>query len=84
VTLSQEGKVLAYTVTRVGPSQFADQTPYAVGVIELDDGVRIMSQIAGCDFDQLAPGQRVRLEFRRIQKNGDAGILCYGYKCVPV
>ncbi|MBP1597287.1 MAG: hypothetical protein H6Q05_2664, partial [Acidobacteria bacterium] len=28
-------------------------------------------------------GQRLRIEFRRIQKQGDAGILCYGYKCVP-
>jgi len=83
VTLKEEGKILAYTVTRVGPSQFADQTPYAVGVIELDDGVRILTQITDCDFDQLAPGQRVRLEFRRIQKQGEAGILCYGYKCVP-
>ncbi|HUI53538.1 MAG TPA: OB-fold domain-containing protein [Bryobacteraceae bacterium] len=83
MTLKEEGKILAYTVTRVGPSQFADQTPYAVGVIELDDGVRILTQITDCDFDQLAPGQRVRLEFRRIQKQGEAGILCYGYKCVP-
>ncbi|MGD0871331.1 MAG: Zn-ribbon domain-containing OB-fold protein [Bryobacteraceae bacterium] len=84
VTLKENGKILTYTVTRVGPSQFADQTPYAVGVVELDDGVRIMTQIADCDFDKLAAGQRVRLEFRRIQKQGDAGLLWYGYKCVPV
>lgn len=84
VKLQNEGKILSYTVTRVGPSQFADQTPYAVGIVELDDGVRIMTQIADCDFDKLAVGQRVRLEFRRIQKQGDAGILCYGHKCVPV
>jgi len=29
-------------------------------------------------------GQEVRLEFRRIQADGEAGILCYSYKCVPV
>jgi uncharacterized OB-fold protein len=43
-----------------------------------------MTQIADCDFDKLSAGQRVRLEFRRIQKQGDAGLLWYGYKCVPV
>ena len=75
---------MVHTVIRVGPSQFADQTPYAVGIVELDDGVRITSQIVDCEFDKLAVGQRVRLEFRRIQKQGDAGILCYGHKCVPI
>jgi len=84
VILSDEGHVLTYTVIRVGPSQFADQTPYAVGIVELDGGVRITSQIVDCDFDKLAVGMRVHLEFRRIQKQGDAGILCYGHKCVPV
>ncbi len=83
IRLKDEGKVLTYTIIRVGSSQFADQTPYAVGVVELDDGVRITSQIVDCDFDKLTIGQRVRIEFRKIQKVGAAGILCYGYKCVP-
>jgi uncharacterized OB-fold protein len=83
VTLADQGKVVTYTVIRTGPSQFADQTPYAVGVVELDGGVRITSQIVDCELDKLAVGQRVRIEFRRIQKQGPAGILCYGYKCVP-
>jgi hypothetical protein len=74
VTLKDEGTLLTYTVTRIGPSQFAD----------LDGGVRITAQIADCEFDRLAAGLRVRLEFRRIQQDGHAGILCYGHKCVPV
>jgi len=55
----------------------------AVGIVELDGGVRILTQIADCEFDKLAIGQRVRLEFRRIQQDGEAGILCYGHKAVP-
>jgi uncharacterized OB-fold protein len=83
ISLKEEGRLLAHTVIRVGPSQFADQTPYAVGIVELDDGGRITTQIVDCDFAKLAEGMRVRIEFRRIQKQGNAGILCYGYKCVP-
>lgn len=83
-TLPDEGTLVTFTVTRVGPSQFAAQTPYAVGIVELDGGVRITAQIADCEFDRLDVGQRVRLEFRRIQQDGEAGILCYGHKCVPV
>ena len=83
ITLPDEGTLLTYTITRVGPSQFSSLTPYAVGIVELDGGVRITAQIADCEFDKLAIGQRVRLEFRRIQEDGKAGIICYGHKCVP-
>jgi hypothetical protein len=83
ITLPDEGTLVTFTVTRVGPSQFAALTPYAVGIVELDGGVRLTVQVADCDFEQLEIGQRVRLEFRRIQQDGEAGILCYGHKCVP-
>jgi uncharacterized OB-fold protein len=29
-------------------------------------------------------GDRVKLEFRLLQQDGESGILCYGYKFVPV
>jgi uncharacterized protein len=83
VTLNDEGTIISYTVIRMGSSRFEDLTPYAVGIVELDGGIRITSQIADCVFEKLSVGQRVRLEFRRIQQEGDAGILCYGHKCVP-
>lgn len=83
VRLSDKGKVLTYTVIRVAPSEFTDEAPYAVGVIELDDGVRFTAQIVDCDFGNLAIGMPVKVEFRRIQDEGEAGVICYGYKFVP-
>lgn len=83
VNLQRGGKLLTYTIIRVPPSQFTDQSPYAVGVVELDDEVKILSQIADCDLDRLEIGQRMRIEFRKIYSEGEAGIICYGYKCVP-
>ncbi|MFQ6093488.1 MAG: Zn-ribbon domain-containing OB-fold protein [bacterium] len=84
VTLSDEGKIVTYTVIRVPPSQFVDEAPYAVGIVELDDGVRVTSQIVDCDPEELEIGQKLKVEFRKIQNDGEAGIICYGYKCVPV
>ncbi len=84
VKLADEGVVKTYTVIRVGPSQFSGQTPYAVGIVELDGGVSITTQIVDVPPEAIKLGQRVRIEFRRIQEDGDAGIICYGYKCVPV
>lgn len=81
--LADKGKVLTFTIIRVPPHQFVDQAPYAVGIVELDDGVKLTGQIVDCDFEDLKIGQRVKIEFRKIFDEGEAGILCYGYKFVP-
>jgi uncharacterized OB-fold protein len=40
--------------------------------------------MADTEPGDVRPGMDVRLVFRRIRKEGDSGILCYGYKAVPV
>jgi len=83
VVLAPEGKLETFTVIRVAPRGFSDLAPYAVGVVALDDGVKITAQVADCDPTKLAIGQRVRIEFRRVQQDGESGVLHYGYKVVP-
>ncbi len=81
--LAEAGTVLTYTIIRVPPEGFEDQTPYAVGIAELEDGVKLTAQIVDCDPALLKVGMRVRLEFRRLSEDGEAGIIHYGYKFVP-
>lgn len=81
--LAGSGKLLTYTIIRVAPQQFEDQAPYAVGIAELDDGVRLTAQVVDCDFSKLAVGMRVKIEFRRIYEEGAAGVIYYGYKFIP-
>jgi uncharacterized OB-fold protein len=83
VKLAREGKLLTHTVIRVAPSPFVDQAPYAVGIVELAGGVKIMAQITDCEPERLAAGMPLRVEFRKVQEEGEAGIIAYGYKCVP-
>jgi uncharacterized OB-fold protein len=83
VRLPQTGKLLTYTVIRVAPSQWGDLSPYAVGIAELADGTRVMAQLTDCDVEQVKIGMKVRLEFRRVQEEGHAGVLSYGHKLVP-
>ncbi len=82
--LNRSGKLLTYTVIHVAPSQFADQAPYPVGIVELDSGVRLLTQVADCPLEELKTGMPVKIEFRSITSDGKAGIIHYGYKCVPV
>ncbi len=81
--LADKGKVISYTIIRVPPHQYVDQSPYAVGIVKLDDGVKLTGQIVDCDFEDLKTGKRVKVEFRKIYTEGESGIICYGYKFVP-
>ncbi len=81
--LAEKGKVLTYTVIRVAPQQFVDQAPFAVGIVELEDGVRLMGQIVDCDIDLIKIDMKVKFEFRKMYDVGESGVICYGYKFVP-
>ena len=81
--LPEEATLETYTVIRVGPAQFSDQTPYAIGIARFDDGLRMMAQMADCDLEKLKTGIKVRLEFRKIQAHDHHGVLSYGHKFVP-
>jgi uncharacterized OB-fold protein len=83
VTLSDTGKVVTYTVIRVAPSDFTDEVPYALGIVELEGGVRLMAQIVDVPLEEIKTGLPVKLEFRKIYQEGEAGIICYGHKAVP-
>ncbi len=83
VTLPETGKVVTYTVIRTPGAQFKDLSPYALAIAEMTDGTRVMAQMTDVDVDTVKIGMEVRLEFRRIQQEGAAGVIGYGYKFVP-
>lgn len=83
VSLPREGKIVTYTVIRVAPSQFSDQAPYAMGIVEVQPGVRLLTQLVDCDLDKIEIGMPVSLEFRKIQEDGEKGVIAYGVKAVP-
>ncbi len=83
VRLPDEGTLYTYTVIRVAPTAFVDQAPYAVALVDLADGTRIMCQLVDCEPEEIELGMPVRLEFRRILGEGEAGMLAYAHKAVP-
>ena len=64
ITCSGKGRVYTWTVIH-GPTlpAFAHLTPYAAGLIELDEGVFMAGQIRGVDPHAIVVGQRVQVEF---------------------
>ncbi|MBD3258204.1 transcriptional regulator [candidate division GN15 bacterium] len=83
VVLPETGKVITYTVIRVAPKQWGDLSPYALAIVELTDGTRLMAQMTDVDVEEVKIGMEVRMEFRRVQTEGHAGVLSYAHKAVP-
>ena len=84
ITMKGTGTVLSFTNIHIASDQFARQTPYAVAIIETDEGARLTAQIVDCKFEDIKIGSRIELVFRKIMEEGDSGIINYGYKAVLI
>lgn len=67
VEASGEGTVYSYVVMHHPPFPAFDP-PYAVGLIDLAEGVRMVSNVVGLPSDKVRIGQQVRLEFAEVDK----------------
>jgi uncharacterized OB-fold protein len=73
VDATGRGTLYTYTVIRQSRSEaFAALSPYAVGIVELDEGVRMMSNIVECDVDALQVG--MALEVLMLKAADDIGL----------
>ncbi|MFG2882863.1 bifunctional MaoC family dehydratase N-terminal/OB-fold nucleic acid binding domain-containing protein [Streptomyces sp. NPDC048297] len=63
VEASGEGTVYSYVVMHHPPFPAFDP-PYAVGLVELAEGVRMVSDVVGVPYDKVRIGMPVRLAFR--------------------
>jgi uncharacterized OB-fold protein len=60
VDATGRGTLHTYTIIRQNRSRaFAPLVPYAVGMVELEEGVRMMSNIIDCDVESLHVGMRL-------------------------
>lgn len=83
INLSGKGKLETFTIIRTAPSGFTDFAPYAVGLVDMDEGVKVLGQITDCDPESLKIGDRLSSKFRRMNEEGKTGMIMYSYKFVP-
>lgn len=67
VEASGEGTVYSYVVMHHPPFPAFDP-PYAVGLIELSEGVRMIGNVLGVPYDKVRIGLPVRLEFQQYEE----------------
>ncbi len=79
---SGEGHIVTYTIIHTAAEGFEGQAPYVLGIVQLDEGPRLTSQIVVSPED-VKIGMKVRPVFRKLGEGGDRGMIYYGTKFIP-
>jgi uncharacterized OB-fold protein len=67
------GTIYSYTVAHRAFGEFAAQVPFTVALVDLDEGVRMLTRIVHARPDEVRIGARVRLEITRLAGDDDTG-----------
>jgi uncharacterized OB-fold protein len=66
--VSGKGKLVSFTVIHIAPDEFAEEAPYFIAIVELEEGTRVSSRLLG--FDPLKPeeiklGSQLTLDYEK-------------------
>ncbi len=76
VPASGRGTVYSYTVIRQNHARpFRDWIPYVVALVDLEEGPRVMTNVVGCEPDEVSVGMAVRARFEAV--SDEAGIALF-------
>ncbi len=86
---SFSGKGEVYSWTRISsrdhaPAGFEDFVPYITAWVKLDEGPLVTARLTDVDYKDVKFGMRVECVTRLIKKDGDRGLITYGYAFRPV
>lgn len=83
LAFSGEGTVETFTIVHSPPQGFELQAPYVIGIVKLVEGPHVTGQVVDAKPADVKIGMRVRKVFRRINQDGEAGVIHYGFKFAP-
>lgn len=78
--LKGTGIVESFTIIKNAPPEFEKNVPYAIAIIKMEEDCYVTGEIVDCELDEIQIGMKVEVCFRRIQQDGSAGAIYYGYK----
>ena len=71
VQASGKGRIYSYTISHIpgGSEYYINKTPYIIGSILLEEGVRIMSNIVDSDYSRVKIGEKVKVVFKTLDSD---------------
>ena len=64
VEVSGKGKLLTYTTIYIAPAQFQALTPYTIGIVELENGLKLPGMISNVSEAQLKISMDLTIDFQ--------------------
>ena len=83
VKLGRSGKIYSYTVVMQRPPVYykAAEVPYAIGFVELPEGIRVETLFTGCKPEDLKVGMEVEMLIDKLHDEEDGTeVYCYKFK----
>lgn len=62
VALSGKGTLISYTTIHAAPAGFEEDAPYSLGIIELEEGGKLLAHIE--DIDDIKIGMKLKVEIK--------------------
>jgi uncharacterized OB-fold protein len=69
IEASGSSKLLTYTILKAPPAEFRDKSSYALGIVEFENGIKVLGQIA--TQENLKTGMRLKPVYKKICENLD-------------
>jgi uncharacterized OB-fold protein len=73
---SGRGTIYSYTVAHQALGPFAEEVPFVVALVELEEGIRVMTRIVDAPRERLAVGAAVRVTFVRVSDDMTLPYFC--------
>lgn len=67
--LSGRGKLISFTIIHIAPPEFQELTPYIMGIIELDEGIKLLGMIKNIEVEKLKIGMDLEIDFEKNESN---------------
>lgn len=79
-----KGKLVEWTRIYEPSRGFEGEAPYFYCIVELEEGIRLSTQITGVvDESKLDVDMPIKMVFRKLFQDGPEGLLTYGFKATP-
>jgi len=56
------GKLLTYTIIHIAPTQFQSMAPYAMGIVQLEDGLKLSGMIREVSLEEIRVGMELAVD----------------------
>ncbi|MCC6015804.1 MAG: Zn-ribbon domain-containing OB-fold protein [Desulfurococcaceae archaeon] len=84
IELPRKGKVISWTIEYTVPEGYRAEAPLVIALIELDNGVKVLSALTDVEPDKVYDGMEVEAVLRILWVEGAEGLIVYGIKFVPI